>query len=103
MAPFHLDTTSHFEVKQKCCPQGLPRLKDLEIVFGHELSDKGISNICNMTGIQRLKLVNFIRLHDCNVEYLTCLAKLEDLVIQVSLTFSLAAYCKARTLVLPSC
>lgn len=63
--------------------QELPSLRDLEIVFGHELSDSGISKICNIAEIHRLKLVNFIRLHDCNIKLLSCLHHMEELVIQV--------------------
>ena len=78
--------------------QDLPRLRDLEIIFGHELSDGGISHIAVMVGIQRLKLVNFIRLHDHNINVLSQLTNLEDLVIQAS---NQSLHSGARVNVLP--
>lgn len=64
--------------------QRLPRLRDLEVIFGHELSDKGILHLALMKSIQRLKLLNFVRLHDSNIDLLTRLPSLEELIIQVS-------------------
>ena len=64
--------------------QDLPRLQDLEVIFGHELSDEGIFHLAFMKSIRRLKLVNFVRLHDSNIDLLAELPNLEELTIQAS-------------------
>lgn len=63
--------------------QDLLRLRKLDLVFGHELSDEGVRGLRHLTQVESLGLIKFMRLRDDNLLNLQPLVNLKELTIQV--------------------
>lgn len=60
-------------------------LDQLDIVFGHELSEQGLGGLKQLGQLTKLRLIKFLRLVDDSMLLLQPLINLTDLVIQVTL------------------
>lgn len=59
-------------------------LRDFKLIFGHELSEVGAQQFQYLTKLEKLRLINFMRLDDSNIQSITPLVNLSTLILQVS-------------------